>query len=153
MSVATIPHIEASVHTANVWLKELAQELGWDERERVYHALRSVLHALRNRLTVDEAADLGAQLPLLIRGLYYEAWDPSATPMKERRKEAFLHHIAVDFQNDPEVYPDGIASAVLKLLERHVSSGEIKDVLHVLHREIRALWPSGEGLHAAAAGL
>ena len=87
MSVTTIPHIEASVHTANVWLKELAQELGWEDRERVYHALRSVLHALRNRLTVDEAADLGAQLPLLIRGLYYEGWDPSSTAVKERRNE------------------------------------------------------------------
>ena len=69
MSVTTIPHIEAGVHAANLWLKELADELGWADRERVYHALRSVLHALRNRLTVDEAADLGAQLPLLIRGL------------------------------------------------------------------------------------
>ena len=144
MSVTTIPHIEASVYTANVWLKELAQELGWDDRERVYHALRAVLHALRNRLTVDEAADLGAQLPLLIRGLYYEGWDPSSTPVRERRKEVFLHHIAADFRDDPGADPEGIAWAVFKLLERHVSTGEIKDVLHVLPREIRSLWPGGE---------
>src|SRR5262245_44369731 len=101
MSVTTIPHIEASVYTANVWLKEL----GWEDREQVYHGLRSVLHALRNRLTVDEAADLGAQLPLLIRGLYYEGWDPSSTPVRERRKEVFLHHIAADFRDDPAAYP------------------------------------------------
>jgi uncharacterized protein (DUF2267 family) len=149
MSVTTIPHIEASVHTANVWLKELAQELGWDDRERVYHALRSVLHALRNRLTVDEAADLGAQLPLLIRGVYYEGWDPSSTPVKERHKEAFLKHVTADFRDDAGVYPEAIAWAVFKLLERHVSSGEIKDVLHVLPREIRSLWPGGEVLDAA----
>jgi uncharacterized protein (DUF2267 family) len=31
-----------------------------------------VLHALRDRLTVEEASDLAAQLPMLIRGLYYE---------------------------------------------------------------------------------
>jgi uncharacterized protein (DUF2267 family) len=149
MSVTTIPHIEASVHTTNVWLKELAQELGWEDRERVYHGLRSVLHALRNRLTMDEAADLGAQLPLLIRGLYYEGWDPSSAPVKERHKEAFLHHIAADFGDDPEVYPEGIAWAVFKVLMRHVSTGEIKDVLDVLPREIRSLWPGGEVLGAA----
>ena len=152
MSVTTIPHIEASVHAANLWLKELAEELGWADRERVYHALRSVLHALRNRLTVDEAADLGAQLPLLIRGLYYEGWDPSSTPVKERRREAFLHHIAADFRADRGAYPEGIAWAVFKVLERHVSSGEIEDVLHVLPREIRSLWPGGELLGAAPVG-
>lgn len=144
MSVSTIPHIEGGVHTANAWLKELAGELGWVDRERAYRALRSVLHALRNRLTVDEAADLGAQFPLLIRGLYYEGWDPSSTPVRERHREAFLRHIADDFRDDPEVYPEGIAWAVFKLLERHVSSGEVEDVLHVLPREIRLLWPGGE---------
>jgi uncharacterized protein (DUF2267 family) len=149
MSVTAIPHIEAAVHTANVWLKELAQELGWDDRERVYHALRSVLHALRDRLTVDEAADLGAQLPLLVRGLYYEGWDPSSTPSKERHKEAFLQRIAADFRNDAEVYPEGIAWAVFKLLERHVSTGEVRDVLHVLPLKIRSLWPGGEFVDAA----
>jgi uncharacterized protein (DUF2267 family) len=149
MSVTTIPHVEASIHTANVWLKELAQELGWEDRERAYHALRAVLHALRDRLTVDEAADLGAQLPLLIRGLYYEGWDPSSTPVKERHREVFLHRIAAAFQHDAAIYPEGIAWAVFKLLERHVSSGEIKDILHVLPREIRSLWPGGEVLDAA----
>lgn len=149
MSVTAIPHIEATVHTANVWIKELAQELGWDDRQRTYHALRAVLHALRDRLTVDEAADLGAQLPLLIRGLYYEGWDPSCTPVKERHKEAFLHHIAAAFPHDRQVYPEGIAWAVFQLLERHISAGEIKDVLHVLPREIRSLWPGGEVLNAA----
>jgi len=141
--IATIPHIEAGVHTANVWLKELAQELRWDDRERVYHALRAVLHALRDRLTVDEAADMGAQLPLLIRGLYYEGWDPSSTPVRERHREQFLQHIAAAFRGDSEIYPESIAWAVFKVLERHVSSGEIKDILHVLPPAIRSLWPGG----------
>jgi uncharacterized protein (DUF2267 family) len=144
MSGSTIPHIENGVHTANAWFKELATELGWEDRKRVYHALRSVLHALRDRLTVDEAADLSAQLPLLIRGLYYEGWDPSSTPVRERHREAFLRHIATDFRNDPGLYPEGIAWAVFKVLENHVSSGEIRDVLHVLPRQVRLLWPDVE---------
>jgi uncharacterized protein (DUF2267 family) len=86
---------------------------------------------------------------LLIRGLYYEGWDPSATPVRERRREMFLHHIAAAFPHDAEIYPESIAWAVFKILERHVSTGEIKDVLHVLPREIRSLWPGGEVLDAA----
>lgn len=152
MSVTTIPQIEGSIHTANSWIKELADELAWDDRERVYHALRAVLHALRDRLTVDEAADLGAQLPLVIRGLYYEGWDPSSTPLRERRREEFLRHIAAAFPGQAQIYPEGIAWAVFKVLEKHVSSGEIRDVLHVLPAEIRSLWPGAEVLDVAHVG-
>ena len=65
MSVDTIGAIESTVHLTNLWLQELMEELGWRDRQRAYHALRVVLHALRDRLTVAEAVDLGAQLPML----------------------------------------------------------------------------------------
>jgi len=120
------------------------EELGWEDRERAYHALGAVLHALRDRLTVAEAADLGAQLPLLIRGLYYEGWNPTGKPVKEHRKEDFLAHIAAALRGHPEVFPEGVAWAVFKLLQGHVSAGEIGDVKHILPVQIRALWPEGE---------
>jgi uncharacterized protein (DUF2267 family) len=144
MSLVAIAPIESTIHTTNVWLKELAEELHWEDRERVYHALGAVLHALRDRLTVAEVADLGAQLPLLIRGLYYDGWTPNGKPIKERHKEEFLAHIAAAFQNHAEVYPEEVAWAVFKVLQTHVSPGEISDVKHVLPRSIRSLWPERE---------
>ena len=42
---------------------------GGDHRS-AYRALRSVLHVLRNRLTPEQAVHLGAQLPLLVRGIF-----------------------------------------------------------------------------------
>jgi uncharacterized protein (DUF2267 family) len=149
MSLTAIGPIERAVHTTNVWLKELMEELGWEDREHAYHALGAVLHALRDRLTVVEAADLGAQLPMLIRGLYYEGWNPSGKPVKERSREEFLAHIAAAFPSDAEMYPEGIAWAVFTVLRRHVSAGEIGDVKHVLPVQIRSLWPEGEVGHAS----
>jgi uncharacterized protein (DUF2267 family) len=145
MSVDTIAPIEATVHVTNTWLRELMDELGWTDRHRAYHALRVVLHTLRDRLTVAEAVDLGAQLPMLLRGLFYEGWTPAGKPLKVRQREAFLAPIAEAFRDDPEVYPEAVAWAVFKVLQRHVSPGEISDVRHVLPASIRALWPE---LHA-----
>jgi uncharacterized protein (DUF2267 family) len=144
MSLTAIAPIERAVHTTNTWLKELLDELGWEDRQRAYHALGVVLHTLRDHLTVAEATDLGAQLPLLIRGLYYEGWSPNGKPVKEHKKEDFLAHIAAALGRRPETYPEGVAWAVFRILERHVSSGEIADIKHVLPASIRSLWPESE---------
>jgi uncharacterized protein (DUF2267 family) len=144
MTVTAIASIENTIHTTNTWLKELMEELDWEDRQRAYHALGAVLHALRDRLTVAEAADLGAQLPMLIRGLYYEGWTPKGKPVKERKKEDFLAHIAAAFRGHAEVFPEEIAWAVFKVLQRHVSAGEIGDVIHGLPAQIRSLWPEGD---------
>jgi len=143
MTTTAIAPIENTIHTTNAWLKALMEELGWEDRERAYHAFGVVLHALRDRLTVAEAADLGAQLPMLIRGLYYEGWTPKGKPVKERKKEDFLAHIAAALRGHPEIFPEAVAWAVFKVLEEHVSAGEIGDVKSVLPAQIRSLWPEG----------
>lgn len=144
MNQATHAPFEGTYQTTNAWLKELMEELDWQDRHRAYRALRAVLHALRDRLTVEETADLGAQLPMLIRGLYYEGWTPSGKPVKERKREDFLAHIEAAFRDDPAIFPEAVAGAVFKVLQRHVSAGEIGDVKQILPAQIRALWPEGE---------
>lgn len=149
MSVTAIAPIERTVHTTNAWLEELREELSLKDRLQAYHVLRAVLHALRDRLTVAEAVDLGAQLPMLVRGLYFEGWTPNDKPLKERKKEDFLAHIAATLRETPAIYPEGVAWGVFKVLERHVSAGEIGDVLSILPAEIRALWPNSECHHGS----
>ncbi|HLF23318.1 MAG TPA: DUF2267 domain-containing protein [Burkholderiales bacterium] len=121
------------------WLDEIMGETGWNAR-RAYAALRAVLHVLRDRLTVDETAHLGAQLPMLVRGLYYEGWRPSRHPLKYRHKEDFLQRIAEHFPGLDEAERESAARAVFKTLARNVTGGEIQDVINQLPADVRALW-------------
>jgi uncharacterized protein (DUF2267 family) len=133
---------DSTIHTTHVWLNELLGLLGWpDEPHRAYLALRAVLHALRDRLSVDEAASLAAQLPMLVRGFYYEGWHPHGKPLKERRREEFLAHIRAEFRQNPDLDPEQVARAVFQLLASHVTAGEVEKLKRTLPGEIRSLWP------------
>ncbi len=140
MSQTGLAQFDSTLQTTNSWLKELLERLGWEDRHRAYHALRTVLHALRDRLTVDEDVTLGAQLPMLVRGFYYEGWHLADKPLKERRKESFLSHIASAFRDSSGIDPEEVARAVFQVMARHVSSGEIESVKQSLPGEIRSLW-------------
>ena len=144
MSATGLDVFDRTLHKTNMWLKDLMGIMGSDDRHRAYVALRVTLHALRDRLTVEEAAQLAAQLPMLIRGFYYEGWDPTGKPLKERHKEQFLTHIREEIRGDDRIDPEQVARAVFLLLSRRVAEGEIADVEHVLPSEIRQLWPDAE---------
>ncbi len=143
MAATGLAVFDTTLQKTHAWLKDVMHELGTDDRHQAYLALRAVLHALRDRLTVEEVAQLGAQLPMLIRGFYYEGWDPTGKPLKERHKEDFLRHIERYFKTtrQGEVDAERIARAVFRVLARRVSKGEIEDIVHILPRELRELWP------------
>jgi len=143
MTTTGLDVFDTTLQKTHTWLKAIMERLGTQDRHRAYMALRAVLHALRDRLPVTEAAQLGAQLPMLIRGLYYEGWDPAATPRKERHKEEFLAHVARELRTPagPAVDPEAAVRAVFGVLAERVSAGEIADVKGILPAELRALWP------------
>jgi uncharacterized protein (DUF2267 family) len=132
---------ETTLQKTNNWLNELMEIMGTEDKHRAYLALRVTLHALRDRLTIEEVAQFAAQLPMLIRGFYYEGWDPTAKPRKERQREQFLAHIEKHFMSDGISDPEQIARDVFALLESRISQGEIEDVQHILPSKIRDLWP------------
>jgi uncharacterized protein (DUF2267 family) len=129
--------IDRSVEQTNIWLGELAGEFQ-SGRGDAYRVLRAVLHALRDRISVDEAAQLGAQLPELIRGIYYAEWDPSRTPMSGDAR-AFLDRIAREGRLAGDTEAAFAAQAVMRTLSRHVSAGEIDDVLSQLPADLRGV--------------
>jgi len=131
---------EKAVHKAHVWLNEIAERMGeGTTKQQAYAALRAVLHALRDRLNVNEAAQLAAQLPLLVRGIYYEGWDPAKTPLKIRHRDEFLDLVRDYLGKIDNVEPEPAAKAVFAVLREHVSEGEIEDVMAEMPQEIRQL--------------
>jgi uncharacterized protein (DUF2267 family) len=135
--------LDRAIEKTNVWLKELMAELGWADRNRTYAGLRAVLHALRDRLTPNEAVHLAAQFPMVIRGFYYEGWDPARTPTPLRTKEDFLAQVAEPLLRVEEVEPEALTRAVFKILARKVTGGEIANVTQILPAPIKELWPGG----------
>jgi uncharacterized protein (DUF2267 family) len=132
---------DTTIQKTHVWLHDVMNQLDWeDQPQKAYLALRTVLHALRDRLTVEEAVQLGAQLPMLIRGFYYEGWKLTGKPVKERHKEEFLEHVKKAFKDDMTVNPEAVVRAVFKVLAKRTSKGEIDDVKHMLPAALQKLW-------------
>jgi uncharacterized protein (DUF2267 family) len=142
MSTTGLAVFDETVQLSNVWVNGLMDELGWENKQRTYRVLRATLHALRDRLTAHEAVQLGAQLPMLIRGIYYEGWHLKAAAPVERKKSAFFDHVYAELRGDPTLDAERPVREVFKLLARKIAPGEIDDVKKMLPPEVRALWPA-----------
>jgi uncharacterized protein (DUF2267 family) len=155
MSAVGLESIDHTVQLTHIWINDLDTRLGWDNKHRSYRLLRTVLQAVRDWLPVNEAVELGAQLPTLLRGVYYEHWRPAATPVKQRSKADFITRIAAAFQNDPIAVTSEAVTAVFELLSDKIAAGEIEGVRHELPAGIRALWPlpAQPAWRAAAEGV
>ena len=128
----TIPApVSHAIQGLQEWLKELRDKGELADERAPYSVLRSVLHQLRDRLTPEEAVDLGAQLPLIVRGLYFEGWRPYRVPRKIRSKQKFLDELSKEIL--PFTYPvEWAVTTVFSLLAHHCDPGEIADVIDQL---------------------
>ena len=143
MSTTGVAVFDTTLQKTHLWPNELMADLGWeDNRHWAYLALRTVLHTLRDHLTVEEAVHLGAQLPMLIRGFYYDGWTLTGTPVKARRKAEVLAPITQAFRHDERIDPEQVVRAVFRVLSQRITAGEIADVTHLLPAALRELWPA-----------
>lgn len=120
MSITGIAALDHAPQVAAEWLNQLCDDLEWIDKSRAFLLMRETLHAVRDMLGVDEAADLAAQLPVLIRGIYDEGWDPSKTPVHARRKVDLVERVQARFDRQPLDDPERSIAAVLDLLRRHI---------------------------------
>ena len=142
MAMTGLQTLDHSVQTTNVWLNGIMQELHTMDRQEAYQAMRATLHVLRDRLPVDEAAHLAAQLPTVIRGVYFEGWRPSGKPEKCRDRREFFGRMQEELTHEElRRDPERTFRAVIHTLSQHVTQGEVEEVKQSLPSEIRELWP------------
>lgn len=142
MTITGLENFDSTIQKSNIWLKEIMSEEGWDDKHKAYLVLRSVLHAIRDRLPVGEAAQLGSQLPMLLRGMYYEGWDPARSPLNIRTRDEFLALIELGYDRAQlDVDPVEALGAVIALLNHNISEEQMEDIRRSMPAEIQKIWP------------
>ena len=139
MSEQGLEVIESSTQKTYEWIGAIAQAAGLDKRD-AYKALRAVLQTLRDRLPLDNAVHLAAQLPMFLRGLFYEGWRPSQVPMKMSREE-FLAVVQASIVTDRPIDPLRITQTVFSVIMSHVGVAEMEKIKHCFPKEMQTLWP------------
>jgi uncharacterized protein (DUF2267 family) len=101
--------------------------------------LGAALQTLRDRLSVDEAAQLAAQLPLFVRGLFFEGWHPASTPVRASRPEELTALFEQKSGDGRAIDPERAIAASFEVLRRHVSRGELASLANVLPASLAEL--------------
>ncbi len=151
MSATGLDVFDKTLQTTHIWLNEISERIGPD-RQVAWKVLSTVLHKLRDRLPVELAAHLGAQLPLLVRGVYYDQFEPGRMPSACRTPEEFRAEVAEWLTDIRAVDPDEAIAAVFALLDRHLSEGQLAKVRGALPRGVRMAWDGADARILAEAG-
>jgi uncharacterized protein (DUF2267 family) len=139
MSKPHTPHaFVRTLQHSEEWVREVMVELQSEDIELAYAAVRGSLHALRDRLPPEEAIQLAAQLPLLLRGVFFDGFT-----LKDKKKIRSASEFLVrvyELSGHVDLDPERAARAVFKVLDRRISGGEIDDVIGNLPAPVAELW-------------
>lgn len=140
----TISQLESATQQTQEWLNDLASRPPFENQEQAYSHLRAVLHAVRDRLTAEEVTHLGSQLPMVVRGFYFEGWRPAEAPNDFETPNEFYEHARRSLGGATAAGQLDLATTtrtVLEFLTDHVDPGEIRHVRTQLPDAIAALFP------------
>jgi uncharacterized protein (DUF2267 family) len=140
MSHTGLQVFDKTLQESNVWLKSLMERLGTNDRDYAYGALKATLHALRDRIGPENAVHLAAQLPMLLRGMFYEGWRLANSATRERHMAGFLEHVSQELPKALYNDPEDIVRAVFEVVSERIDSGEVGKLIKILPPELRDLW-------------
>ena len=140
MAMTGIQSLDASVHKVNEWVNQVGEELGGVDKQAAYSALCAGLQLLRDRLTVERSTHLAAQLPLVLKGAFFEEWQPARVPQRIRHRDEYLEALDEQLPGSLKGRAEDVAKAVMHTVSTHVTRGEVEKVRSSLPVEIRELW-------------
>lgn len=139
MSTTGLDVFDKTLHITHIWLDEITDTIGPD-RNVAWHVLGAVLRTLRDRLPLGLAAHLGAQLPLMVRGAYYDQFRPGHAADKFHSFQDFLDCVAANLRGIRPVDVEDATLSVFALLDRHVTPEQLEKVKRALPEPIRRHW-------------
>jgi uncharacterized protein (DUF2267 family) len=146
MSATGVSAFDKTLQVTNTWLSDIMKDHGPD-RQLAWHILGAVLHSVRDRLPIEVSAHLSAQLPLLVRGSYYDQYVPSKAMSHGRSRDAFFEQIKGELSSTRSVNTEQAARMVFSVLNHYLDPGEARKVRQILPEDIRALWPEPDARH------
>ena len=140
MALTGLQRIDATIHKTQRWIAEVSDGLEIEDREHALAALRAVLHVLRDHLPLQAAVALGAQLPLLVRGMYYENWRPETRHDKPHAKGEIALLIGAELPWATKLDLEKVARTVFVVLRHHIDPNEVEKLAHIMPKGLRDLW-------------
>lgn len=140
--MGALAEFDRTVNTSEKWIMEVAEELGTDNYSEALQGFRATIHVLRDRFRVNDATNMGAQLPILLSGYFYEGWNPAEVPVAYRNRKDFQDAVQEKIKNfghsldSRECIP-----AVLSVLNKRLSDGEIDKIKSNMPEQLLELWP------------
>lgn len=139
-SASGLEVFDRSLQTTHIWLNEIIDELGPD-KQVAWHALTAVLRTIRDRVQPELAVHLGAQLPLLIRGAYYDQYRLTWEPERTRSLDDFLDSVVDHMRGiGRPINPRAALHAVVRTLSRHISEGQVRKIVDAMPESVRRSW-------------
>lgn len=138
----TTHELETALTETEAWIDEFMLQLRWHNRNLAYDAFIGALHALRDSLPWDEAVQIGAYFPPLLRGLYYEGWHPTGRSLPLSGARQFLDRIHDSVHREPGIDPEVVAHALFALLGKRLPAPELEDARAVAPEALHAFWPA-----------
>ena len=141
VSTTGLPVFDKTLQETHHWLGQVMERLATDDRQLAYSVLRATLHAVRDRIGPESAAHLGAQLPMLLRGVYYDGWKPTKQSV-ERHISDFVDHAAREMPIGKVGAPEAAVGAALAVIRLMIDPGEAQKVIQLFPAELREFWLS-----------
>jgi uncharacterized protein (DUF2267 family) len=130
---------DSTVQQTNLWLKDLMVRIPTADRHHAYQLLRAVLHTFRDRIGPESAVHFGAQLPMLIRGFYYEGWQPNRPAAKMRHLDEFLAAVEDEAGRTLGAGARAHVKAVFAVIADRIDAHEIDKLRKVLPAGLKGL--------------
>jgi uncharacterized protein (DUF2267 family) len=129
--------------TTQSFYRTVIDTSGDESRETVKRATAAVFHALRDRLTPEEADQAAAQLPTELREVWAEGDSPDRRPVKMDR-EQFCDRVRQEAGLPSKREARWMTLAVFAALKEQLSPGEAEDVLAQLPKDLKEMWAEAQ---------